>query len=44
MSEEEAKQLFVDAVGRVPLKGTKLKVGSIQHLHLIFEYKERLKQ
>ena len=44
MSEEEAKELFVDAVGRVsPLKGTKLGlVGSIQHLHLIFEYKERL--
>ena len=36
--------MFVDAVGRVsPLKGTKLGlVGSIQHLHLIFEYKERL--
>jgi len=44
MSEEEAQERFMDAVGRVaPLKGAKLGlVGSIQHLHLIFDYKERL--
>ena len=44
MSEEEAKERFMDAVGRVsPLKGTKLVlVGSLQHLHLIFDYTERL--
>ena len=44
MSDDEAKEAFIDAVGRIsPLKGTKLGlVGSIQHLHLIFEYKEKL--
>ena len=44
VSEEEAQDRFLDAVGRVaPLTGTKLGlVGSIQHLHLIFDYKERL--
>ena len=44
VSEEEAQDRFLDAVGRVaPLSGTKLGlVGSIQHLHLIFDYKERL--
>ena len=43
---EEAQERFLDAVGRVaPLTGTKLGlVGSIQHLHLIFEYKERLEE
>lgn len=44
MSEAEAQDRFLDAVGRVaPLSGTKLGlVGSIQHLHLIFDYKQRL--
>ena len=44
VTEEEAQDRFLDAVGRVaPLTGTKLGlVGSIQHLHLIFDYKERL--
>ena len=44
VSTDEAQERFLDAVGRVaPLTGTKLGlVGSIQHLHLIFEYKERL--
>ncbi|MCS5526189.1 MAG: 2-(3-amino-3-carboxypropyl)histidine synthase subunit 1/2 [Candidatus Poseidoniaceae archaeon] len=43
LSEDEAKERFLNAVGRVaPLKGSKLGlVGSIQHLHLIFDYKER---
>ena len=43
LSEDEAKDRFLDAVGRVaPLSGTKLGlVGSIQHLHLLPEYKER---
>ena len=40
MSSEEAQDRFLDAVGRVaPLTGTKLGlVGSIQHLHLNFDY------
>ena len=44
VSEVEAQDRFLDAVGRIaPLSGTKLGlVGSIQHLHLIFDYKERL--
>ena len=44
ISSEDAQDRFLDAVGRVaPLTGTKLGlVGSIQHLHLIFDYKERL--
>jgi 2-(3-amino-3-carboxypropyl)histidine synthase len=44
VTDEEAQDRFLDAVGRVaPLSGTKLGlVGSIQHLHLIFDYKERL--
>ncbi len=44
LNTEEAKERFLDAVGRIsPLKGSKLGlVGSIQHLHLIFEYKEYL--
>ncbi len=43
---EEAQERFLDAVGRLaPLTGTKLGlVGSIQHLHLIFDYKERLEE
>ena len=44
ISAEDAQDRFLDAVGRIaPLTGTKLGlVGSIQHLHLIFDYKERL--
>ena len=44
IDEDSAKEKFLDAVGRMaPLTGTKLGlVGSIQHLHLIFDYKERL--
>ena len=44
VTEAEAQDRFLDAVGRIsPLTGTKLGlVGSIQHLHLIFDYKERL--
>lgn len=43
LTDEEAVERFVDAVGRVaPLTGTKLGlVGSIQHLHLLFDYKKR---
>ena len=43
LTEEEAQEKFLDAVGRVaPLKGAKLGlVASIQHLHLVFDYKER---
>ena len=43
MTEEEAQERFLDAVGRVaPLKGAKLGlVASIQHLHLLFDYKKR---
>ena len=46
LSEEEAQEKFLDAVGRIaPLKGNKLGlVGSIQHLHLIFDFKERLEK
>ena len=41
-----AKDRFLDAIGRIaPLKGAKLGlVGSIQHLHLLPEYKERLEK
>ena len=44
LSDEAARERFVDAVGRVaPLTGVKLGlVGSIQHLHLLEEYKLRL--
>ncbi len=44
LSDEAARERFVDAVGRVaPLTGIKLGlVGSIQHLHLLEEYKLRL--
>ena len=43
MSEEQAQERFLDAVGRIaPLKGAKLGlVASIQHLHLVFDYKKR---
>ena len=46
LTEEEAQERFLDAVGRIaPLSGTKLGlVGSIQHLHLLIEYKERLEK
>jgi len=46
LSEKEAQDRFLDAVGRVaPLKGNKLGlVGSIQHLHMIFDFKERLEK
>ena len=46
MSEEEAKERFLDAVGRMaPLTGTKLGlVGSIQHLHLLPDFHERLEK
>ena len=44
LTKEEAQSRFLDAVGRVsPLTGNKLGlVGSIQHLHLLESYKERL--
>lgn len=46
MTEKEAQERFMDAVGRMtPLKDTKLGlVGSIQHLHLLPEFHERLEQ
>ena len=46
LSEEEAQERFMDAVGRMaPLTGTKLGlVGSIQHLHLLPEYHDRLEK
>ena len=46
MSEEEAKERFLDAVGRMaPLTGTKLGlVGSIQHLHLLPDFHDRLEK
>ena len=45
-SEEQAKEKFLDAVGRVaPLEGAKLGlVGSIQHLHLLPDYVKRLEK
>ena len=44
MSVAEAQERFLDMVGRVqPLTDVKLGlVGSIQHLHLLPEFKERL--
>nr|AIE93378.1 diphthamide synthase subunit (dph2) [uncultured marine group II/III euryarchaeote AD1000_34_D01]AIE98315.1 diphthamide synthase subunit (dph2) [uncultured marine group II/III euryarchaeote KM3_05_F04]AIF20130.1 diphthamide synthase subunit (dph2) [uncultured marine group II/III euryarchaeote KM3_88_E02] len=44
LASEEGQQKFLDAVGRVaPLDGVKLGlVGSIQHLHLLSEFKKRL--
>ena len=46
IDEESAKDKFLDAVGRVaPLTGVKLGlVGSIQHLHLLEEFKGRLEK
>ena len=46
LSEVEAQERFMDAVGRMtPLKDTKLGlVGSIQHLHLLPEFHDRLEQ
>ena len=46
MTEEEAQDRFLDAVGRMaPLTDTKLGlVGSIQHLHLLPEFHERLEK
>ncbi|HIA89527.1 MAG TPA: diphthamide biosynthesis enzyme Dph2, partial [Candidatus Poseidoniales archaeon] len=44
LSEEEAQERFLDAVGRLaPLADTKLGlVGSIQHLHMLEQFKTRL--
>lgn len=44
ITEEDAQEKFLDAVGRVaPLNANKLGlVGSIQHLHLLPLYKEKL--
>ena len=46
MSEEEAQERFLDAVGRMALlTGTKLGlVGSIQHLHLLPDFHDRLEK
>ena len=46
LDEGAAKERFLDAVGRVaPLTGTMLGlVGSIQHLHLLEEFKSRLEK
>ena len=46
LSEEEAQDRFMDAVGRLaPLTGTKLGlVGSIQHLHLLPDFHDRLEK
>lgn len=46
MSDEQAKERFLDAVGRLsPLTDTKLGlVGSIQHLHLLPEFHDRLEK
>ncbi len=46
LGEEERQERFLDAVGRIaPLTGTKLGlVGSIQHLHLLPDFKERLEK
>ncbi len=46
ISEEEARDRFLDAVGRFsPLLYSKLGlVGSIQHLHLLEEYKKMLEE
>ena len=44
IGEEQAQERFLDAVGRVaPLSASKLGlVGSIQHLHLLESYKQKL--
>ncbi|MDA0842999.1 MAG: diphthamide biosynthesis enzyme Dph2 [archaeon] len=46
LSDEEAQERFMDAVGRLaPLTDTKLGlVGSIQHLHLLPDFVERLEK
>tara|TARA_B110000240_G_scaffold177872_1_gene206850 strand:- start:644 stop:1546 length:903 start_codon:yes stop_codon:yes gene_type:complete len=46
LSAEDAQEKFLDAVGRLsPLTGTKLGlVGSIQHLHLLPEFHDRLEE
>ena len=46
LSESEAQDRFMDAVGRLaPLTDTKLGlVGSIQHLHLLPDFHERLEK
>ena len=46
LTEEEAQERFMDAVGRMaPLSNTKLGlVGSIQHLHLLPEFHDRLEK
>ena len=46
LSEAEAQEKFLDAVGRMaPLTDTKLGlVGSIQHLHLLPEFNDRLEK
>ena len=45
LDEEEAQEIFLDAVGRFSSKETKLGlVGSIQHLHLLPKYKEMLER
>ena len=46
LSEEQAQDRFMDAVGRLaPLTGTKLGlVGSIQHLHLLPDFYDRLEK
>ena len=46
LDEEDAQEKFLDAVGRLaPLTDTKLGlVGSIQHLHLLPEFHERLEK
>ena len=43
LSEQEAQERFMDAVGRLsPLKDTKLGlVGSIQHLHLLPDFHDK---
>ena len=46
LTEEEAQERFMDAVGRMaPLTDTKLGlVGSIQHLHLLPQFHDRLEK
>jgi 2-(3-amino-3-carboxypropyl)histidine synthase len=46
LSEEEAQERFLDAVGRLaPLADAKLGlVGSIQHLHMLEQFKTRLEE
>ena len=45
LTEEEAQEKFMDAVSMAPLTDTKLGlVGSIQHLHLLPEFHDRLEK